>query len=347
MFDPFATDPNPYGHVDFGASTAGSSMSQPADDFSSYRRSLDELYGEGPALKQYQDYLTKAPVREQYQPSKLRRIGAAIAGGLTGLSDPRAGIAVARQTVDAPYRDAVEDWQMKGAGLRAAADIEAQRDAKRQGYFKAIMDWNEKTAENVRKNREVDIKAFDADTARNRSNWEFQIQNAKNQNEVDRLTAEKNKWEEDRKLQREGIQAGITRANIGAAATTGAARIAGASRERAAQITADGRTGSSNRAVRIPVEEAGKAEDDAMRSILNEASNPNSKWAKFAPHIKVKTKEEGGGIEFNPTDTEWFGSNQLTPEEIRQFQAEVEKRKNNLMNNWSFSGTGVDFNFDR
>jgi hypothetical protein len=80
----------------------------------------------GPAQQKYVDLLGKQPKQSDYQPSKWRRVGAAIAGGLSGLRDPRLGVQVAQNIVGAPYQQAQSQWQNAMGGAQAAMGLEQQ-----------------------------------------------------------------------------------------------------------------------------------------------------------------------------------------------------------------------------
>lgn len=62
------------------------------------------------AQQKYKEVLGQMPEREAYKPSKWRRFGAALAGGLTGIKNPELGVKVAQGTLEAPYNEAQQDW---------------------------------------------------------------------------------------------------------------------------------------------------------------------------------------------------------------------------------------------
>lgn len=90
---------------------------------------------ENPYLEQYSQHLGTMPSREQYQPSKWRRLGAILAG--TATLDPGRAFELSQRVVEAPYSNALEDWSNKGKALYSQAmlgdksqyrDIQYQRN---------------------------------------------------------------------------------------------------------------------------------------------------------------------------------------------------------------------------
>lgn len=121
-----------------------------SSDKSDYRNEIDKLYGTGEAMNRFQEHVKNVPQQGDYSPGVMGRIFAGIAGGSEGyLRGAGAGIKVARTMMDEPYHRAVEEYSLKGQGLKAAADIEQDRDAKRVGYLNQL--------------RQFDKDAYDAE----------------------------------------------------------------------------------------------------------------------------------------------------------------------------------------
>lgn len=79
------------------------------------------------------------PTREENQPSKLRRIGGAIFGGMTGAAfGPEKGVETATGIVDKPYREAYEDWAVRTGALQKQAEIELARSKAETGGLSDI-----------------------------------------------------------------------------------------------------------------------------------------------------------------------------------------------------------------
>jgi hypothetical protein len=63
-----------------------------------------------PSVDRYRQTLANMPSRADYEPSKLRRFGAALAGGLAGMRDAKTGVEVATNIRDQRYNSAQQDW---------------------------------------------------------------------------------------------------------------------------------------------------------------------------------------------------------------------------------------------
>lgn len=89
-----------------------------------------------PAQQKYRQTVESMPLQENYAPSKWRRFGAAVAGGLAGMKDAGQGIKTAQGILEAPHQEAQQDWASRvnrealSMGLDekvAAQDIARQR----------------------------------------------------------------------------------------------------------------------------------------------------------------------------------------------------------------------------
>lgn len=87
---------------------------------------LMDTYNEpSPNTERYNQYLESQPSEADYNPSKKRRLGAALLGGALGATgNPQAGISVGTNIVDAPFEDALSDWERKRLPLQNAATSE-------------------------------------------------------------------------------------------------------------------------------------------------------------------------------------------------------------------------------
>jgi hypothetical protein len=101
---------------------------------------LMDIYNEdSPAESRYEKFLASQPKESDYSPSKKRRFGAALAGGLAGLSgDARTAMKVSSDIVDRPYRDALNDWTRQEVPLKAAAETESRT---RNSKINALKDY--------------------------------------------------------------------------------------------------------------------------------------------------------------------------------------------------------------
>lgn len=69
------------------------------------------------------------PLRENIKPSKLRRAGGMIVGGLVGASQgAEAGSKAAMDIVDRPYREAYQDWSIRTGALGEEAKLGIERE---------------------------------------------------------------------------------------------------------------------------------------------------------------------------------------------------------------------------
>ena len=72
------------------------------------------------------ELLGNRPQREDFQRSGWEKILALALGSLAGLQDPMAGYTAARDYVDRPYADAMQDWQTDLSGLIQQQNQQAQ-----------------------------------------------------------------------------------------------------------------------------------------------------------------------------------------------------------------------------
>jgi len=89
----------------------------------------------GPASSRFREVLSRQPKSTDYKPSRGRRAMAAIAGGFTGIRDPRAGIEVAGDILSSPFKTALGDWEREAKASGQAAGLEekeAQIEINRQ-----------------------------------------------------------------------------------------------------------------------------------------------------------------------------------------------------------------------
>jgi hypothetical protein len=138
----------------------------------------------GQASSAYREHIGMMPKQEDYAPSRGRRLGGALAAAAAAYKNPQAGAAIGEQIVGAPYRNAVESWQMKGAGLKEQADIESQDVKSQIEYIKRIQEQQQKQREYDLNVRKVDIDEEQANT--NRQYRQAQIEDMKD-----------NGWKED------------------------------------------------------------------------------------------------------------------------------------------------------
>jgi len=136
---------------------------QAAPQTDPFAQALERMRG-GQASNAYREHIGKMPTQEQYAPSQTRRIGGALAAAAGAFNDPRAGAAIGEQIIGAPYRNALESWQMKGAGLKEQADIESQDVKSQIEYIKRIQEQQQQERQERRDIRRLDIDEMRART---------------------------------------------------------------------------------------------------------------------------------------------------------------------------------------
>lgn len=108
----------------------------------------------GKATEAYRSHLSDLPNQSNYQPSKWRRLGAALTAGAASFGkDPQNALALGEQVRDARYRGALENWQLKGAGLKEQAGIEAVDQTAQLARMKQMLDYKNTQADNERLDR--------------------------------------------------------------------------------------------------------------------------------------------------------------------------------------------------
>lgn len=80
----------------------------------------------GPAVTAYQQQLANIPTHDQFQPTKMRRLMATIAGVGAGLGGADKGVALADKINDSPYEEAMGEYRNKISGLQESANLERQ-----------------------------------------------------------------------------------------------------------------------------------------------------------------------------------------------------------------------------
>jgi hypothetical protein len=79
-----------------------------------------------PGQAKYRQALESMPKSTDFKPSKKRRFLAALAGGLTGIRDPRAGIEVAHSLVSSPFESALGNWKRSVQSAAGEAGIDKE-----------------------------------------------------------------------------------------------------------------------------------------------------------------------------------------------------------------------------
>ena len=125
-----------------------SAITQPeAEQESPFLRALSRFQGGGQSTAAYKQHLGSMPNYQDYAPSKTRRFGAALAAAAGGFNNVGQGLAIGEQIRDAPYKSALGEWQLKGAGLKEQADIERDDVKSQIEYIKRIQEQQQKERE--------------------------------------------------------------------------------------------------------------------------------------------------------------------------------------------------------
>lgn len=97
---------------------------QPAQSQDPLFQALQRMQS-GQATQAYRQHVGNIPQPEDYAPSKTRRLGSALTAAAASFGrDPQNAMALGSEIRDAPLRNAVTQWQMKGAGLKEQAGLE-------------------------------------------------------------------------------------------------------------------------------------------------------------------------------------------------------------------------------
>ena len=112
-----------------------------------------------PGLDRYRALVSNVPKMEDYQPSKWRRAGAMIAGGLAGFGPGNAerGYNIGQKIVNQPYENALSQFSLEEQGLRQAATREVEDVKAQNQYLKNIFDAYSREIEGQRKTERVVI----------------------------------------------------------------------------------------------------------------------------------------------------------------------------------------------
>lgn len=112
-----------------GAARQRGGMMYDPENMRRYLQAMTDLdQAPRPRMDQFTQHLENLPTREQYKPTKMGRLEAALVGFGTGFAEgPTRGYVLAKATLEDPYRQAREEWGDKIAPMQHAAELE-QRD---------------------------------------------------------------------------------------------------------------------------------------------------------------------------------------------------------------------------
>lgn len=142
-----APDEDPQGsrmrHALSGAFTPESptDMNAPTqNDDDLYLSTMKSLTQPGPGMTAYTKHVSQVPKREDYAPSGMDRVAAALSGFGAGLRNPSEGVKVAGDVRDQNFNEAVQQYEMQGKGLGAVANLEENERQNQLALMKAYRD---------------------------------------------------------------------------------------------------------------------------------------------------------------------------------------------------------------
>ena len=161
MFD----SPNFITHVAPEDRYTGAYTPKPSDEFG--RRFGMMAEQEGPAQTAYKQFLETQPTREGSRPGKLDRFAAILSGVTQGLKDPTQGMKMAQYFRDRKYNENIEDFKLKGAGMKERAEEERQGMTSKRtimnDIYKQMLD--EKKYKSEEELRNAQIRNYDSQSA--------------------------------------------------------------------------------------------------------------------------------------------------------------------------------------
>ena len=155
-----------------------SAVTQPDAEENPLLSYMQRMQGGGKATGAYREHIGNMPTPEAYAPSKMRRLGGALVAGAASFNDPKRGAELGRDIIDAPYKNALDSWSMKGAGLKEQANIEQDDATSQLNYMKAVRQAQVDKETQELNRRKVDIDQEQANT--NRIYREAQIEDMEN-----------------------------------------------------------------------------------------------------------------------------------------------------------------------
>lgn len=135
------------------ADTSPDMFQQPQDNETNLFRLFNRFTPKNDAMSAYQQHLDAMPTRDQYAPSKLRRILAGASGFGVGWRNPEAGMKLTESIIDQPFNRATDDWKQKGSVLGAKAEAEQSYNQNEAARMKSLLDYWGKDAETQRKTK--------------------------------------------------------------------------------------------------------------------------------------------------------------------------------------------------
>jgi hypothetical protein len=149
------TTSNPFSGVSFNGDTSRTSETGPDTN------PFGDAYGrimsadDGPAQKNFRDVLSQAPNRADYNPNKKQRLASILSGVAAG-AQGKDGYGAARNTLDAPYNQAMGDYNNRASLAKLGADEEEKNITNRRQIYRDILADEDKRRNDARQDRLAD-----------------------------------------------------------------------------------------------------------------------------------------------------------------------------------------------
>jgi len=289
-----------------------------------YRSEIDKLYGTGEAMEKFYSHVQNVPRQEDYGPGILGRITAGLAGVSSGWQQGAgAGIKTSQAVLRRPYEQAVEEYEMKGQGLKAAADIEQARDAKRVQYFETLRKFDKDEYDRLNEEAKIEnaritaeARAAQAQTAARIADLTAARDKATDERERQKISAEIKKAENDlavrqeaNKIREHGVRAFEGRSGV----------MERVGMDRNKRIGG----GSKPREVVISPQAQRTAEIDATQAVLN-----SGEYESLRPFVDIKKDY----VDIKSAIDGWFSNSNADPELLKKFKNAVEQEKKKKLN---------------
>lgn len=259
---------------------SGAMMNNPAVAASTDATGSDKLLAlAGPMMQQYSQLMQQFPNPANYQPSKTRRVLAALAGGLSAgggamHGDPQAGMrgyALSQDIVNAPWNKAMGAFDVRAKALEKGADVEQKMMGSEQ-RLESAQSRIAQMAENARIRDENYKRESDAREAR----IALDTQKA-DQAHADKVADMQRKIDEaNQKAEQARINAENKQNNAEALQKLAEARIAAQTAQRELQNEIANKKLADAEAARKALEEKHKAETDYLNAKIADLTKPKT-----------------------------------------------------------------------
>ena len=93
-----------------------------------------------PNIDQFSEHLTNMPRREDHSSGILDKIIAGLSGAAAGFAQPGTGHLAARESLNAPYNESLQDWSLEAQSLGQLAGMDQQENSLKAQILQAIRD---------------------------------------------------------------------------------------------------------------------------------------------------------------------------------------------------------------